>query len=372
MWRNADGVVPAARQHRGMRILVALGGNALLRRGQPADAATQRRNVEDAAAGLGEMAEEHDVVVTHGNGPQVGLLALQSESYRSVTPYPLDVLGAETEGMLGHLLELALRNRLPEREIVTVLTETVVDPEDPAFEEPTKPIGPVYSSAEAARLRAQRGWVMGRDGGRHRRLVPSPEPRAISELRSLRLLIDAGVLVICAGGGGIPVTVAADGRLRGVEGVVDKDLTAALLARKLDADLLLMLTDVDAVYLGWGSAGEHPLREVGSDQLRSMSFAAGSMAPKVDAACRFVEATGRTAAIGALAEASRIVRGEAGPASCHRSRSLAERQLLRSPGRGSCAGAGTASRSIGHDMQRGPPRPRPSSAPAIVITSIPS
>lgn len=295
-----------------MRIVVALGGNALLRRGEAADAATQRRNVEDAAAGLADLAVDHDVVVTHGNGPQVGLLALQSESYRSVTPYPLDVLGAESEGMVGHLLEVALRNHLPEREIVTVLTETVVEPDDPAFEEPTKPIGPVYSSGEAARLRAERGWVMGRDGDRFRRLVPSPQPRAIAELRSLRLLVDAGVLVICAGGGGIPVTVGADGRLRGVEGVVDKDLTAALLARRLEADLLLMLTDVDAVYLGWGTAEEHPLRDAQADQLRAMSFATGSMGPKVDAACRFAEATGRTAAIGALGNAAAIVRGESG------------------------------------------------------------
>jgi carbamate kinase len=312
MWGNADGAGPWRREHGLMRILVALGGNALLRRDQPADAATQRRNVEDAAAGLAELAAEHDIVITHGNGPQVGLLALQSESYRSVTPYPLDVLGAESEGMVGHLIEVALRNRLPEQEIVTVLTETVVDPDDPAFAEPTKPIGPVYSSAEAGRLRAERGWVLGRDGERFRRLVPSPEPRAISELRALRLLIEAGMVVICAGGGGIPVTVGADGRLRGVEGVVDKDLTAALLARKLDADLLLMLTDVDAVYLGWGSADEHPLREVEADQLRAMSFAAGSMGPKVEAACRFAERTGRPAAIGALADAARIIRGEAG------------------------------------------------------------
>jgi carbamate kinase len=295
-----------------MRILVALGGNALLRRGEPADAGAQSHNVEEAAAGLAALAAEHEIVLTHGNGPQVGLLALQSESYRAVAPYPLDVLGAESEGMVGHLLELALRNALPEREITTVLTETVVDPDDLAFAEPSKPIGPVYSAAEATRLQGERGWVLGADGDGRRRLVPSPEPRAISELRAIRLLVDAGVLVICAGGGGIPVAIGADGRLRGVEGVVDKDLTAALLARRLEADLLLMLTDVDAVYLGWGTAEEHPLREAQADQMRAMGFAAGSMGPKVEAACRFAEASGRVAAIGALGDAAKIVAGEAG------------------------------------------------------------
>ena len=292
--------------------MVALGGNALLRRGEAADAATQRHNVEAAAAGLADLAADHDLVITHGNGPQVGLLALQSESYRDVAPYPLDVLGAESEGMVGHLLELALRNQLPDREIATILTETVVDRDDPAFAEPSKPIGPVYDAAEAARLRAERGWTMARDGAGQRRVVPSPEPRAIAELRPIRTLIDAGVLVICAGGGGVPVTVDGDGLLRGVEGVVDKDLTAALLARRLEADLLLMLTDVDAVYLGWGTTSERPLRRVEADQLREMSFAAGSMAPKVDAACRFVEGTGAAAAIGSLADAAKVVAGEAG------------------------------------------------------------
>jgi carbamate kinase len=292
-----------------MRILVALGGNALLRRGEPAGADAQRRNVEAAAVGLAELASAHEVVLTHGNGPQV---ALQSESYPPVQPYPLDVLDAESEGMVGYLLELALRNALPEREIATVLTETVVDLDDPAFAEPTKPIGPVYTAAEAARLQAERGWILGADGGGRRRLVPSPEPQAISELRAIRLLVEAGVLVICAGGGGIPVAIGAEGTLHGVEGVVDKDLTAALLARRLDVDLLLMLTDVDAVYLGWGAADEHPLREAEADQLRAMGFAAGSMGPKVEAACRFVEGTDKAAAIGALDEAAAIVAGEAG------------------------------------------------------------
>jgi carbamate kinase len=295
-----------------MRILVALGGNALLRRGESAGAEAQRKNVEAAAEGLAAIAAEHELVITHGNGPQVGLLALQSESYREVPPYPLDVLGAESEGMVGHMLGLALRNALPDREVVTVLTEVVVSPDDPAFLKPSKPIGPVYSAAEATQLSEERGWTVGRDGGDYRRLVPSPEPTAVAELRSLRVLIDSGALLICAGGGGIPVTLNGGGTMRGVEAVIDKDLTAALLARRLDADLLLMLTDVDAVQLDWGTERARPLPAVTPQELRRLDFASGSMAPKVEAACRFVEATGRRAAVGALADAEQIVRGDAG------------------------------------------------------------
>jgi len=295
-----------------MRILLALGGNALLRRGEPASAPNQQRNVEAAAAALAEIAAEHEVIVTHGNGPQVGLLALQSEALPDVPPYPLDVLDAESEGMVGHMLELALRNALPERDVVSVLTEVVVAADDPAFANPTKPIGPVYAPAQAQRLRAERGWTLGRDGDGYRRLVPSPEPHAIAEIRSLRLLVGCGALVICAGGGGIPVALDELGTLHGVEAVIDKDLTAALLARRLDADLLLMLTDVDSVHTGWGGPGERPIAGAQPAELRAMSFAAGSMGPKVEAACRFAEATGRRAAIGSLADAARIVRGEAG------------------------------------------------------------
>ncbi len=295
-----------------MRILVALGGNALLRRGQQAGAEEQRRNVEVAAAALAELANGHELIVTHGNGPQVGLLALQSESYRGVDPYPLDVLGAESEGMVGHMLELALRNELPGRDVVTVMTEVVVSPDDPAFVAPSKPIGPVYTHEEAERLAAEHGWTVGPDGDAYRRLVPSPQPQAIAELRSLRTLVDSGALLICAGGGGIPVTVDAAGTMRGVEAVIDKDLTAALLARRLDADLLLMLTDVDSVHLDWGAESERPLRRARPSDLRRLQFASGSMGPKVEAACRFVEATGRRAAVGALAEAPAIARGDAG------------------------------------------------------------
>ncbi|MGE5407385.1 MAG: carbamate kinase, partial [Syntrophothermus sp.] len=253
-----------------MRILIALGGNALLRRGQPADADDQRRNVERAASAIAELANGHELIITHGNGPQVGLLALQSESYSAVDPYPLDVLGAESEGMVGHMLEMALRNALPGRDVVTVMTEVVVSPDDPAFGSPSKPIGPVYDAAEARRLAEERGWTVGRDGDSYRRLVPSPEPQAIAELRSLRMLVESGTTLICAGGGGIPVTVDADGTMRGVEAVIDKDLTAALLARRLDADLLILLTDVDAVRLDWRTPGERALSETDPRSLRRL------------------------------------------------------------------------------------------------------
>ena len=262
-----------------MRILVALGGNALLRRGEPADGDAQRRNVEAAADGLAAIAAENELIVTHGNGPQLGL---------------------------------ALRNALPDRDVVTVLTEVVVNPDDPAFGKPSKPIGPVYSPAQAEELARERGWTVGRDGNSFRRLVPSPEPNAVAQLRSLRVLIESGALLVCAGGGGIPVTIDGAGKMRGIEAVIDKDLTAALLARRLEADLLLLLTDVDAIQLDWRTDRARPLREATPARLRELDFAAGSMGPKVEAACRFVEATGRRAAVGALGDAARIVRGEAG------------------------------------------------------------
>jgi carbamate kinase len=295
-----------------MRILLALGGNALLRRGERASAVNQRRNVEAAAKQITELADHDELVVTHGNGPQVGLLALQNESFPEVPPYPLDVLDAESEGMVGHMLELALRNALPDRDVVSVLTEVVVAADDPAFGKPTKPIGPVYREDEVQRLRLDRGWALGRDGDGYRRLVPSPEPRAIAEIRSLRVLLGAGALVICAGGGGIPVAMDGLGTMHGVEAVVDKDLTAALLARRLDVDLLLMLTDVDAVQANWGEPDQRPIAATTPSELREMDFAAGSMGPKVEAACRFAGSTGRRAAIGSLTDAARVARGEAG------------------------------------------------------------
>ena len=295
-----------------MLVVAALGGNALLRRGEPADVATQRAHVRTAVEAIARLATEHDVVVTHGNGPQVGLLALQAEAYEDVDPYPLDVLGAETEGMIGYLLDQELVNELGGAPVATLLTQVVVDAADPAFERPTKPIGPVYDQETAERLAVARGWTLAPDRGGRRRVVASPEPRSIVELPTIRLLVESGVLVVCVGGGGIPVQLDDQGLLRGVEAVIDKDLAAALLACSLDAEGLLLLTDVPAVEAGWGTPDARPLDEVTSAALRAIDFEPGSMGPKVEAACRFAEATGAPAGIGALADAAAILRGERG------------------------------------------------------------
>ncbi len=296
---------------RRLRVVVALGGNALLRRGEPPTAGVQRRHAGEAMDAIAALARDHDVIITHGNGPQVGLLALQAMAYTAVPPYPLDVLGAETEGMIGYVLEQELQNRLPGRSAVTVLTQVVVDPADPAFGAPSKPIGPVYTAEQGRRLADELGWTIAQDGDHYRRVVPSPQPLRIVELAAIRMLVEAGVLVVCSGGGGIPVS---DGRgtLHGVEAVIDKDLAAELLARSLDADFLLMLTDVEAVMEDWGRPEARPIRRATAAELRAAVWANGSMGPKVDAACRFVESTGGTAAIGALDDAVEIVRGEAG------------------------------------------------------------
>lgn len=295
-----------------MLVVMALGGNALLRRGESLEADTQRRNVAAAARAVAAVAGEHDVVITHGNGPQVGLLALQSESYRAVSPYPLDVLNAESEGMIGYLLQQALENELPGREIASLLTEVRVRADDPAFAAPTKPVGPMYVEAEARRLAAERGWTVAPDGKGFRRVVPSPEPLSIVPMKTIKTLLDAGVLVICVGGGGIPIVETDRGVKKGVEAVIDKDLSAALLAIQIHADLLMLLTDVENVEVGWGTPHTRPLRAITVTALRQTTFAIGSMGPKVEAACRFVEATGKRAAIGRLSQAPEILRGDCG------------------------------------------------------------
>ena len=296
-----------------MLVVVALGGNALIRRGEPADVETQRRNAARAARAIAELAESHRVVVTHGNGPQVGLLALQSEAYRAVSPYPLDVLGAESEGMIGYLLEQELRGAMPDREVATLLTQVEVDPRDPAFAKPSKPVGPIYSADEARSLAAERGWTLAQDeSGRYRRVVPSPEPKAILGLATIRLLVDAGVVAVCVGGGGIPVTISRGESPRGAEAVIDKDFASALLATNLAADALLLLTDQPAVFADWPSPATQRIAVATPSELRARTFEAGSMGPKVEAACRFVDATKGRAGIGALADASRILEGRAG------------------------------------------------------------
>jgi carbamate kinase len=298
-----------------MRIVVALGGNALLKRGEPMTAERQRANVMVAAAALARVAADHELVVSHGNGPQVGLLALQADAYRDVEAYPLDVLGAETEGMIGYLLEQELGNELPfETPLATILTMVEVDPADPAFADPTKFVGPVYGEADARALAAQKGWVVKPDGASWRRVVPSPRPKRIFEIRPMRWLLEHGTVVICAGGGGIPTMYAPDRErhLVGVEAVIDKDLASSLLARDLAAELFVMATDVDGVYTGWGTPDQARLDRVTPSELRALEFPAGSMGPKVDAAAEFVAATGKRAVIGSLDEIERLVAGAAG------------------------------------------------------------
>ena len=296
-----------------MLIVAALGGNALLRRGESLDVGVQRTNVKVAATALAALVDAgHDVVVTHGNGPQVGLLALQSEACADVAPYPLDVLGAESEGMIGYLLDQELANQLAGRQVATLLTQVVVSLDDPAFSRPTKPIGPVYTEAVARQLARERGWTVARDGAAFRRVVASPEPIRIVEADTIALLVAAKVVVVCAGGGGVPVAERAGVGLIGVEAVIDKDRSAALLAENLRADRLLLLSDTDAVYADWGTSRAHPIHGAHPDELRAMTFAEGSMGPKVDAAVRFVEGTGRPAAIGALADALLLAEGKAG------------------------------------------------------------
>jgi carbamate kinase len=296
-----------------VRVVAALGGNALLLRGEPLTVENQRANVRVAARALLPIALEHDLVLTHGNGPQVGLLSLQNAAYKADEQYPLDVLDAETEGMIGYLLEQELGNLLPPgRPLATILTRIAVDPADPAFGRPTKPIGPVYDRAEAERLAAVRGWTIAPDGERWRRVVPSPDPREILEIGVIELLVGQGVITVCAGGGGIPVVAAPDGGHVGVEAVIDKDLAGALLATSLHAEAFLMLTDVDAAYADWGTPAASPIRETTPDALAELTFAPGSMGPKVEAARRFVLANSGFAAIGALADAARMLRREAG------------------------------------------------------------
>ncbi|PRP69505.1 carbamate kinase [Chromobacterium amazonense] len=301
-----------------MRVVVALGGNALQRRGEAMTADNQRANVKVAAEQLAAVTRlGHNLVMCHGNGPQVGLLGLQNDAYArhvdgTVTPYPLDVLGAQTEGMIGYMVEQELGNVLPfEVPIATILTQTEVDANDPAFKNPTKFVGPVYSKEEADTLAAEKGWSVKADGQYYRRVVPSPKPKRIFEMRPIKWLIEKGVVVIAAGGGGIPTMYEGD-KLVGVEAVIDKDLASALLAREIDADYFVIATDVKSVFVGWGTPEAKAIRQAHPDEMDKLGFAAGSMGPKVEAACEFARLTGKKAVIGALEDIEKIVKGEAG------------------------------------------------------------
>jgi carbamate kinase len=296
-----------------VRIVVALGGNALLKRGEPLSPQIQRENVRVAARALAPLARENSLIITHGNGPQVGLLALEAAAVAGVGPFTLDVLSAESEGMIGYMIEQELGNMLPEDvPFATILTQVEVDPADPAFLNPSKPIGPQYSREEAEKLAREHGWAVGPDGEKWRRLVASPRPLRIFEVRVVDWLVERGVVVICTGGGGIPTRLTPDGVLMGVEAVIDKDYAGALLAGSLGAQVFLMLTDADTVWQDWGGEHARAIRRASPDALAELHFAAGSMGPKVDAACEYVRATGGRAGIGALEDAVAIIQGRAG------------------------------------------------------------
>ncbi|WP_108652374.1 carbamate kinase [Dongshaea marina] len=292
-------------------VVVALGGNALLRRGEPLEADIQRKNIAVAAKTISEIAKEYNVVLVHGNGPQVGLLALQNNAYDKVSPYPLDVLGAESQGMIGIMLVQELKNLMPEQDVTALLTQVQVNSDDPAFENPTKFIGPVYSEAEAKSLAEAKGWVVKPDGKFFRRVVPSPLPQHIVEGDAIEALIGRDHLVICTGGGGVPVTINNQ-QITGIEAVIDKDMSAAFLARQIKADHLLILTDADAVYLDWGKETQRALHQATPAELAEIPFDAGSMGPKIEASCEFVKATGGKVGIGALEDGLAILRGDKG------------------------------------------------------------
>lgn len=303
-----------------MRFVIAIGGNALLKRGEPLSAANQARNMAKSAFGLAQICAGQEVAIVHGNGPQVGLLALEAALYKEVPPYPFDVLGAESQGMIGYVIAQAMRNALPGREVAALLTQTLVDVGDAAFKRPTKPIGPMYNETEITAMKLPSDWHFAADGPYKRRVVPSPMPLEILELAAIKCLVAANVLTICCGGGGIPVIMDVRAgsieKTTGVEAVIDKDLASALLAIKLDADHLIILTDVDGIYAEWMQPGQRLLRSTTVTELQTLDFAEGSMGPKVEAACRFVRETGKQVFIGNLQAASAVVSGAAGTRVC--------------------------------------------------------
>ena len=296
-----------------MKIVIALGGNALLKRGEPMTAENQRENVKTACAQIARVYDGNQLIITHGNGPQVGLLALQNNAYKEVPMYPLDVLGAETAGMIGYMIQQELSNTVPgSASIATVLTQIQVDPKDPAFQKPSKPVGPVYSKEEADKIAAEKGWTMAPDNDKYRRVVASPKPVNIFGLEPLKTLIDNKYIVVCGGGGGIPTWIDDKGKQHGAEAVIDKDLATALLATLIDADLFVIATDVDGAYLDWGKPEQKRIALAAPDAALAFGFASGSMGPKIEAAANFAKATSKDAVIGALADIEQIVAGKAG------------------------------------------------------------
>lgn len=295
-----------------MLLVIALGGNALLQRGEPLEAALQHRNVKHTAKTLAELALQHQLVICHGNGPQVGLLALQNEAYTKVNPYPLDVLDAETQGMIGYLIQNELGNLVAPKQVTTLLTQIVVDKNDSAFQKPAKPIGPVYTENEANKIAKERGWTVAPDGTHFRRVVPSPQPKEIVELQSIKTLLQAGNIVICGGGGGIPVIRNEKNQLEGIEAVIDKDNTASLIAEKLGADRLIILTDVSAACIDFGTPKQRAIKAAPPALLEAMNFAKGSMGPKIYAAARFAKNTGKSATIGNLFEIHQMLEKKSG------------------------------------------------------------
>jgi len=295
-----------------MKIVIALGGNAMLKRGEPLTAENQRANIKVACEQIAKVYPNNQLVITHGNGPQVGLVALQNNAYKEVPMYPLDVLGAETAGMIGYVIQQEMMNALPKVDVAAMVTQTEVDFNDPAFKKPTKPVGPVYSKEESDQVAKEKGWVMAPDNDKFRRVVPSPIPKNILGLKPLQKTIESGAIVICAGGGGIPAYYDAQGQLQGAEAVIDKDLSTALLAGLIDADLLIIATDVDGVYLDWGKSSQKRIAKIAADDVTKYDFASGSMGPKVQACVNFVKACGKDAVIGALSDIEQIVAGKKG------------------------------------------------------------
>ncbi|MGD0175295.1 MAG: carbamate kinase [Candidatus Bathyarchaeia archaeon] len=304
-------------------IVIALGGNALLRRGQKGTFEEQYRNVKETVTKIADLIERgYKIVMTHGNGPQVGATLLRHEAAKSIVPaLPLDACGAETQGFIGYMIQQALRNELKSRGIdkyvLTIITRVIVDKHDLAFQNPTKPIGPFYSKEEAAKVKEQKPeLVIKEDAGRgYRRVVPSPDPKIIAERSAIRALVDAGFVVVACGGGGIPI-IEEDGLAVGVEAVIDKDLGAQRLATLIGANILVILTDVEGAYINYGTPKQELIREASSGKLKNYlregQFKEGSMAPKVEAAIRFVESGGERAIIAALGSLTEALEAKTG------------------------------------------------------------